>query len=268
MSDNKQKAPVDDKQVAEDERKYKAPALEKGLDILELLASTGEPMTTSQIANKLGRSVSELFRMVLALEFRGYIVPAEDGRDGYTLSNKLFALGIARAPTKTLLEVALPVMSALTRDIGQSCHIAVASDDQMVVVGRVESPGDLGFSVRVGYRRPLIKATSGQTLFGFQPKEMRSVMLSKLGDVDPGELQDFIQRADETLRRGYVRNASDFVDGVTDLSAPIFGSQGALAAITVPFVRSNPEVCSVDEAIEQLKDAAKRISSLLTEQSH
>src|SRR5690606_25993041 len=129
-----------------------------------------------------------------------------------------FTLGIARAPTKTLLEVALPAMSSLTREIGQSCHIAVASDDQMVVVGRIESPGDLGFSVRVGYRRPLIKATSGQTLFGFQSAEMRAVMISKLGDVAPDQLQDFIQRADETVRRGYVRNASDFVQGVTDLS--------------------------------------------------
>lgn len=268
MSEHTPKSGIAEKQDMEDERKYKAPALEKGLDILELLAGSSAPMTTSQIASKLGRSVSELFRMVLALEFRGYIIPAEDGRDGYTLSNKLFTLGIARAPTKTLLEVALPVMSALTREIGQSCHIAVASDDQVVVVGRIESPGDLGFSVRVGYRRPLIKATSGQTLFGFQPAELRSVMLAKLGDVAPDELQDFIQRADETLHRGYVRNASDFVDGVTDLSAPILGSQGALAAITVPFVRANPEVCSIDEAIERLQDAARRISSLLSEQSH
>lgn len=60
--------------VADDsERKYRAPALEKGLDILELLARNSSPMTTSQMACALGRSVSELFRMVLALEYRGYI---------------------------------------------------------------------------------------------------------------------------------------------------------------------------------------------------
>ena len=250
----------------DDERKYKAPALEKGLDILELLAASTEPMTTSQIATRLGRSVSELFRMVLALEFRGYIAPAEAGRDGYTLSDKLFTLGIARAPTRTLLEVALPIMSSLTREIGQSCHIAVASGSQMVVVGRIESPGDLGFSVRVGYRRPLIKATSGQTLFGFQPDEQRQLMLARLTDETPEELAAFVQRADETRSRGYVRNPSDFIDGVTDISAPIMGGQGALAAITVPFVRCHPEVCSIDQAIESLQQAARRISAQLSDQ--
>lgn len=256
------------KASAEDGRKYKAPALEKGLDILELLAASSEPMTTSQMAVKLGRSVSELFRMVLALEFRGYIAPADDGRDGYTLSNKLFTLGIARAPTKTLLEVALPVMSALSRDIGQACHLAVASGDQIVVVGRIESPGDLGFSVRVGYRRPMIKAASGRILFGFQAQDVQDVMRQALFGEDEQELQDFVGDAERARARGFVRSPSDFIDGVTDLSAPVMGYRGALAALTVPHVVYHPEPCSVDSALEKLQEAARKISSGLTQQSH
>ncbi|WP_041522026.1 IclR family transcriptional regulator [Gilvimarinus agarilyticus] len=261
MTDNAQEQAGDT-----DNRKYKAPALEKGLDILELLAASGEPLTTSQMAAQLGRSVSELFRMVLALEYRGYIVAAEDGRDGYTLSNKLFTLGIARAPTKTLLEVALPVMSELTRQIGQSCHIAVSSGDQVVVIGRIESPGDLGFSVRVGYRRPLLQATSGRPLFGFQSPETRALMLAKI-DADPADIDAFVRQADQTVERGYVSNASDFVDGVTDLSAPVLGSRGALAAITVPYVKTKPQVCTLEQALEHLRVAAEKVSRQMSEYS-
>lgn len=256
------------KTTEDDSRKYKAPALEKGLDILELLASTSEPMTTSQMASRLGRSVSELFRMVLALEYRGYIAAADDGRDGYILSNKLFTLGIARAPTKTLLEVALPVMSALTREIGQSCHLAVASGDQIVVIGRIENPGDLGFSVRIGYRRPLIRAASGRVIFAFQAPDVRDVMLKALGDANPEEVDAFISSAEQARARGYVRTPSDFIDGVTDLSAPVMGYRGALAAITVPHVVYHPERCSVENALESLQQAARKISSQLTEHSH
>ena len=46
---------------------YAAPALEKGLDILELLASAEQSMTTGQIADALGRSKNEIFRMVFVL---------------------------------------------------------------------------------------------------------------------------------------------------------------------------------------------------------
>jgi len=52
---------------------YYAPALEKGLDILELLAREGAPMTARQVAEKLGRSKNEIFRMVHVLISRGYI---------------------------------------------------------------------------------------------------------------------------------------------------------------------------------------------------
>ena len=53
--------------------KYSAPALEKGLDILELLSRRSQSLTLSQIAAALGRSVNELFRMVQVLEARGYV---------------------------------------------------------------------------------------------------------------------------------------------------------------------------------------------------
>lgn len=258
-----------EKQDMEDDRKYKAPALEKGLDILELLAQETLPMTTSQIASRLGRSVSELFRMVLALEYRGYIVPAEGERDGYTLSNKLFTLGIARAPTKTLLEIALPVMTTLTREIGQSCHIVVATGDQIVVVGRVESPGDVGFSVRIGHRKPMVVAASGRNLFGFQSAEQQQVMLAKLREsgVAEAELDEFVARAKEAREAGHVRLPSDFTLGVTDISVPVMGSQGALASLTVPFVSHHRQFCSIDEALEQLHSAARKISAELSAES-
>ena len=48
-------------QVAENESRYRAPALEKGLDVLELLAAETEPMTLTAIVNQLGRSHGELF---------------------------------------------------------------------------------------------------------------------------------------------------------------------------------------------------------------
>src|SRR5690606_17835033 len=106
-------------------------------------------------------------RMVLTLEYRGFIAQA-DGGEGYELTNKLFALGMAQTASRTLLDAALPVMNELTRAVGQSCHLVVPSGDQVVVVARLESPRDLGFAVRIGYRRPMVEAASGLVLFGYQ----------------------------------------------------------------------------------------------------
>ena len=52
---------------------YSAPALDKGLDILEILAKTVMPMTMSEISDKAGRSRGEIFRMLQVLELRSDI---------------------------------------------------------------------------------------------------------------------------------------------------------------------------------------------------
>lgn len=260
----KENATINDSMSDESERKYRAPALEKGLDILELLAHHGVPMTTSQMASMLGRSVSELFRMVLALEYRGYIASSPDGRDGYTLTNKLFTLGIAQGSARVLLEASLPAMKELTREIGQSCHLVVPSGDQIVVVARIESPMDLGFSVRVGYRRRLVDTNSGLMLYGYAPEEMKAVWLPQLkASAEPGQIEPFLERSEQAVKLGFVQSPSDFVEGVTDLCVPVLGMQGAVASLSVPFIMIKAQTMTEDQALERLRLTARKISEAL-----
>jgi DNA-binding IclR family transcriptional regulator len=238
--------------------RYRAPALEKGLDVIELLAAEKSPLNLSAISVRLGRSSGELFRMLQVLEFKGFITTADNG-SGYVLTNKLFALAMAQAPVRSLVETALPIMRKLAQDIGQSCHIAVASEDQIVVITRIERPGDLGFSVRIGYRRDIVRATSGLVLFAFQTDEIRRAWLKRCrlkGDA----ADSFVERANVVRERGHHEAASDFVRGIVDVSAPILRGDSAMAALTIPFVHSNPLLVEMPQAVELLRAAAKQIS--------
>src|SRR5260370_31882250 len=53
--------------------RYPTPALEKGLDILELLANHPTGLTKSEVPRSLHRTVSEIFRMMVALQYRRFI---------------------------------------------------------------------------------------------------------------------------------------------------------------------------------------------------
>jgi len=242
-----------------DDRKYRAPALEKGLDVLELLASHGDAMTPSQMSVELGRSVSELFRMIQVLEFRGYI---EMTAAGYRLTNRLFALGMAQAPVKSLAEAALPVMRELANQTIQSCHLVVPTGDQIVVIARIEGPGDLGYSVRLGYRRNIIDASSGLMFYGCASEparvQLRSQLIATFGQA---RFDDYAARADAAGAQGFVRRDSDFVNGVTDLVAPIMGADGVIATLITPYIQRTPPVCSIDEALGLLRAAARSISA-------
>jgi len=248
-----------------DDRRYKAPALEKGLDILELLATTSSPMTLTQIVNQLDRSHGELFRMVQVLEFRGYI--EQDGSaDGYLLTDKLFSLGMQRPKTHSLVEVALPVMRQLAQALGQSCHLALHTLGDMVVVARMESSEQLGFSVRVGYRRPMVKSASGAVLYAFQPDDVRRRWEKMFHpELDYEALQAWRARADEIRQREVVLTPSHFVAGVTDISSPVMRGGVAAAALTVPFLEKLGPQISKEEAARQVREAALSIADQLIE---
>ena len=80
--------------------RYPTPALEKGLDALELLASESEGLTKTEVARRLGRTISEVFRMLVCLETRGYIARGDDER--YSLTLHLFKLAYQHPPIERL----------------------------------------------------------------------------------------------------------------------------------------------------------------------
>jgi len=253
-----EKATDDDAKSA----KYRAPALEKGLDVLELLATAKTPMTLSQISSRLDRSVSELFRMVQVLETRGYVAASLRG-EGFELTNKLFSLGISRGPNQNLLASALPLMQSMSEQTRQACHLAIASDDNMVVIARIEAPGDVGFTVRVGYQRKLLKSNSGLILYAFQKPKIREVWRAQLKpQVTSEEWQTFETQAERAVAQGYFQSKSFYIDGITDIACPVMNDVTCVAALTMPFIKVGDGI-DIDEAVTRMMATARQLSKML-----
>ncbi len=243
--------------------RYEAPALEKGLDILELLARATSAMNLSRISEAVGRSRSEMYRVLHVLERRHFVERLPDD-DRYVLTNRLFLLGMERPPVKGLIEIALPMMHKMSEDVEQACHLVVPSDQYMVVIARVESPFNLGLVVRIGHRRPLLEATSGLVLVAFQPETVRERWLQKYGAAarrpNRASLADTLTTIHE---QGYAAIPSTVVPGVTDISAPVLLGSAAVAALAVPYMDLAGVRMSRDEVIATVRTTAKEISGKL-----
>lgn len=244
------------------EPKYRAPALQKGLMILETLANASEPMTMSDISIAVSRSRNEIFRMLQVLEEMGYI--SRDTAGAYTLTNRLFALGMQQPPIRDLVSTSLPEMHHLAEQAGQSCQLAVASGAEMVVIARVEAPGMLGFAVRVGYRRPLHLSASGETILAFQSDRVRDQMIQEVERLDPQVDRGALLKTVNAVRKaGHVTHHSPVLKGIVDISAPILQQEVAVAALTVPFVEGTDGHADIDRATALVVEAADAISHAL-----
>ena len=90
------KVNIDVTSVEIERRTYSAPALEKGLDILEILCRSEGALSQKDIAKTLGRSIGEIYRMMSCLVDRNYVAQVDES--SYTITTKLFELSqIGRA---------------------------------------------------------------------------------------------------------------------------------------------------------------------------
>ena len=205
---------------------YAVPALEKGLDIIELLAEEAGGLSQTEIADATGRSVGQIFRVLGVLERRGYIV--RDRQSGlYSFSMMAFDLAHRHPPLRGLVTVATTPMRDLADRVQQSCNLSVLDAGRVRIIAQVESPADFGFRVRVG------------ALF--------SVEMTATGAV---------------LSTGQaVVRADAMQPGITDVVVPILDARGAtIAALTVPYVATTFSAVAADDVLAEATAASGYIS--------
>lgn len=245
-------------------RYYPTPALEKGLDILELFASTPSGLTVSEVARRLNRTVSEIFRMLLCLEQRGYLAQSAN-KERYHLTLRLFRLGQEHPPTKRLVTEALPVMHQVAHELRQSCHLGVLDGGHVVILAQVDSPESTGFYVKVGSKVDLMHATTGHVILAHQDQDScrRAVdeWMLETSKKMPADLEEHLTK----IRiRGYERRPSYEVTGVINIGFPILNAQGnAVAGLTVPYVKRIEDTVGIPEIIVSLRRASRQISEAI-----
>lgn len=248
-----------------DADRYRAPALDKGLDILELLSEQKSGLTRAEITKRLGRNASEMYRMLERLVARQYVVRSPEG-DRYSLSLKLYALAHRHPPMNRLIAAALPAMQRFADAAEQSVHLVVFERGNLLVIAQVDGPGTWGISVRLGARVGLIDTGSGRVMLAFQTDEQREHMLAEhtkvKGEmtVDGTVLEADYQRIQEA---GFSRKDSQQSFGVTDVTFPLLGPSGqAIAALTCPYMRRIDDYVapSIEQVTALLKDASTSLS--------
>jgi DNA-binding IclR family transcriptional regulator len=243
--------------------KYSAPALEKGLDILELLAEQAVPMTQAQLARALNRQPTEIFRMLTCLEVRGYL-RRDAHTGGYALTLKLFELSRTHSPYEEMLRTARPLMRRLAEALGESCHLSVLHRNRVLVLAQEESPKPFRLSVEVGSLHAPMSTTSGRILLAHLPDDARAAVLAEQPDwatLDARARAGFLKRLAEITRRGYEQTEGERFVGGLDLGV-LVGAPGSTtkAALTIAMLAGR-EAPDVDAMVPAIKACAAAIAA-------
>jgi DNA-binding IclR family transcriptional regulator len=246
------------------EARYNVPALEKGLEILELLARMPTPLTLTAISSELQRSTGEVYRILQFLDHSDYIVRNREG-DTYALSMKMFHLSHAQPPLRSLTSAAVPIMEDLAVKAGQSCHLAVLSRTNITIVANITSPLPLTYGVRLGAQFPAWETSSGILLCAFQAEAQRRTLFASLTQIiDEAAMANLRAKMDQVVAAGFEERPSLRIPGILNISFPVRDRLGnVVAALTVPYLPQRSAVTTLEEVRVLVGQSAVALSQAL-----
>jgi DNA-binding IclR family transcriptional regulator len=242
------------------DNKYSAPEQEKGLDIIELLSEQEFGLSQTEIARALGRSVGEIFRMLVVLQNRGF-VHLDRGSDKYVLATLLFENAHRMPVVRRLTALAGPLMRRLAAHTNQSVHLAILRNGHVLVVGQVESPGNNVMSVRLGAKIDVWHTSSGRVILANSPEEGLLETARNVPFPQTTTMQGMKKELQAIRRVGHEVMDSFVVAGVVNISTPIIDHSGyAIAAIAVPHIRRLDSSISFDDSRRAVVDMSQKLS--------
>ncbi|AMS44783.1 transcriptional regulator (plasmid) [Aminobacter sp. Y103A] len=225
-------------------------SVRKALVVLETVADL-QPVGVSELAVHLKQPKSSVQRALETLHEAAWIRPASGERTRWELTFRASRLARKAGNHFGLREAALPVMEQLRRETGETIHLAVLDESEIVLIERLESPHAVRHVEPLGGRAPVLVTATGKAMLAQMPEADIERIYSEAVKADSQAsavsaalpLGELLVELRGIASRGYATTAS-WRDGVFATGAAISGpDRRPIAAISIstPAARATAE---------------------------
>lgn len=225
-----------------------AQVVDRVVDILETFATIGPELGVSDVSRALGLKKATAHRLLASLLRRG-LVAQDPVTRRYRLGMKLWELGSLATSQLDWVDRVKPFLQHLTDVTGETSHLAVLNDGQVLYVDKVESTRSLRMPSQVGKRLPVHCTGVGKALVAFLPEEVLKSVLARRGmpRMTAHTITDrdvFLRQLSDVRERGYASDNEEIDEGLTCIAAVVRDhTSHVVAAISIagPTSRLRPE---------------------------
>lgn len=238
-----------------------APALQRGLSVLELLAARDEGATLSEISAALGLSPASIFRLTGVLEESGYVLREEPSRR-FRLTRKLLLLAQPQHEGRSLVESCLPAMREVLQQTGETVQLCVLAEQECVMIEQLPSTHPFKYIVDLGSRPPIHCAAPGKAMLAHLLEDdltraLQALKLEKHTERTLTTRRELLDDFAKVRARGFAVDQGEHFDGIHCVAAPLLDRHGLpVAAITIAGPSSRIQARRFSELGEIMKRAA------------
>jgi DNA-binding IclR family transcriptional regulator len=239
----------------------------KALSLLDHFDASAPEISLVDMARLSGLDKATTRRLLVALAAKDFIEQDPETRR-YRLGAALVRLACIREAALPMIEIARPVVAALSRQSGETVHVSQIAGNVLSSVFVCESPHANRVSVAVGQKLPFNCTASGLAFLCAAPESFRAAVLkgplprmTRYSTTTAAQLKNNIEQAQ---KRGYAHSNQGFEDGVVSVGAPIIGANGAaVGAISITSPAARADEATIARHGAEVRDAAARISAAL-----
>ncbi len=229
-----------------------APALQRGLALLQELATRPNGASQSELAVLLKLPQTAVHRIAAALEHLGYVQKHAPTRT-LRVTQKLLLLGQPHSGSRSLIEACIPALRDIARLTGETTQLCVLAEAQCVILEQIPSRHPFKYVVDLGSRAPTQCCAPGKAMLAFLPEPELSEAIGLL-HFHPHTRNSLLSPEDlaqelKTVRElGYALDRGEHFEGIHCIAAPLLDAHGhPFAAITIAGPSSRITEASFDD---------------------
>jgi len=242
-------------------------AATRTLDLFEAFVEARQPLTLTELADRIAVPISSCHALVKTLQDRGYVFVME-GRKRIYPTKRLMVLAAALGQHDLVLERLSPVIRHLARETGETVILGKKQGDNVVYLDVVEGSHTVRFTASPGDVWRSHSSAIGKSILSLLPdaeldRVLRRMSLTPVTDATMTDAAALKADIIASRKRGYFVSRSENVADVMGLASPHrLGEELYAIGIAGPIARFDE---NQESYIVSLRDAARAVAELNVE---
>lgn len=242
--------------------------LQRGLEMLELLAAHPDGLALRDFSQKLDLPRSSAFNLAQSLVKLGYASQQEDtGR--YRMGLKMFEIGAGAVQQVDVMELIRECMAEIHSRINETMHLGVRSGRETLYIDKLDSTQSIRMSSYVGAHAPLHCTALGKAILStyadeeitslYQDKPLKAFTAHSITSMD-----QLFSQLKNVRQDGYAVECEENNENVCCVAVPLRNRTGRAVyalSISAPLFRMGEEARR--HCAELLMEAQPRIERFL-----
>jgi DNA-binding IclR family transcriptional regulator len=248
--------------------RYNIRVLDRAVQVLLCFVERNSRLTIDEVVQATGLPKSTAYRILVTLQRHGLLARnAED--DTFTLGSTAVLIGATAIRELDLPQRIRPYLEQLMEVTGETAHLAILTQNHVIVVDKIDSPHPIRLVSSVGFRSPPHCTGVGKVLLAHLPAGSTERLLHayEWRRYTPNTITEPEQFAAELVKirsQGYAIDMEEFNLGLRCVAAPLRDYTGAVvAAVSVSGPSSRIGLTQINDLAQTVLNFSRQMSQEL-----